>query len=138
MDDKLSSNIQATSGAMILGGSRLEQDFIGCTMLRCNTNNSVLTIDTSSQLDKQRWNEMPSVAAFPRLESLILGNSRYIRSLHESISTLEYLRELSLISCLSLEALDPSISGLQSLQVVNNDNDEATTLTHKAIDHSSI
>ena len=102
--------------------SCLKQDFIGCTETRRATNETVIVIDTSTQLDKERWNCMPSIAPFPHLERLVLNNSRYIRSIHESVSNLQYLKELSLVGCYSLQSLDPAISKLQSLEVVCKNN----------------
>jgi hypothetical protein len=103
--------------------------FSGCLVERSDAKHNqasvIIALDTSSQLDRQRWeNVMPSMIdqmQFQFLERLCIVNSRYIRHLHESVSSLQHLRELCLVNCTSLVEITPAISVLHRLEVVRQD-----------------
>ena len=89
--------------------------------------------------DEQRWNIMPSLEKYSKLQKLDLHNSRYISTLHESVKNLSQLRRLVLTRCWALKTLPSSLGRLCNLQEVSCENrstiemalSTALSLTHE-------
>lgn len=80
----------------------------------------IIVLDGRTCPDVDRWEEMPSLEGYPDLETLDLYKSRYITKVHESITSLQNLRHLSLTRCSRLLEIPASIGRLQNLQVVRS------------------
>lgn len=98
---------------MIDGG-----EFDGCTVEI--QRNSAVALSTKSCRDQQRWENMPSLNQYrTTLEVLAIHDSRYIRSLHESLVQLSNLKKLVIFGCSRVTALPNDIGELSQLEEVS-------------------
>jgi hypothetical protein len=81
----------------------------------------VVALSSRLQRDADRWeaDQMPSLSTFPELQRLELYDSRYITSLHASVTGLKHLRELRLVGCGALKFIPPMIDQLTQLEEVS-------------------
>jgi len=93
-----------------------EGNMKGANIIVDNETSEVVQLSTRECKDEDRWTIMPSLEAYPSLQSVDLDNSRYIAKLHESITSLSKLRKLFLTRCVGLERLPASLGRLQNLQ----------------------
>jgi hypothetical protein len=94
-------------------------DFKGVNIVVDSESKNVVSLSTKRCLDKERWNQsMPSLAAFPALETLDLENSRYVVALHDSVGSLHQMRLLNLRRCDRLVRLPESLGDTTNLQEV--------------------
>ena len=91
----------------------------GTRIIVAHETGDVAVLSTRCCRDADRWrDEMPSLQSYATLQVLDLHNSRYIRSLHESVGALSSLKRLVLSRCDRLESLPESVGDLQSLEEV--------------------
>jgi hypothetical protein len=84
-----------------------------------STTGDVDSLSTRFCRDAERWNdEMPLLEGLASLRTLDLHNSRYLRTLHDSVGSLDALRCLILSRCDRLEHLPESLGRLKNLQEV--------------------
>jgi hypothetical protein len=96
-------------------------DFKGVKIIVDSESKNVVSLSTKRCRDTERWNgSMPSLEAFPALETLDLENCRYLVTLHDSIGSLRHMRLLNLSRCDGLSQLPESIGDAENLQEVSH------------------
>ena len=98
-----------------------KNEFIGCAF-GTSSDGTVISISAKGVQDEDRWETMPSLVPFPRLEKLELDKSRYITSLGNDLTSLDQLKQLKLTRCARLKRLPDSIGMLKQLQEVSTAN----------------
>lgn len=96
----------------------------GVNIVVDNKSGNVIQLSTRFTKDQDRWTTndndgMPSLEGYSSsLQILDLHNSRYLTSLHDSVTSLGRLRKLILTSCDRLERLPDSLGRNEQLQEV--------------------
>ena len=94
----------------------------GVNIVVDNQTKEVMHLSTRFTRDQDRWmnNSMPSLEDYSSLRILDLHNSRYLTTLHDSVTGLHQLRTLILTKCDNLVSLPGSIGSCKMLETVRS------------------